>query len=861
MSSSPPFVRHPRLLEHNNAPASSVHCYYAANGGNHTPPKESPSGVYSPVNGRGPLTISSPFPKFRPQQAGLYFSSLPMNYDADIGGFSSPPRASTWQRCREHSSFTRPTQRATNDSPPSMMGPNSMPAYIQGPNFGSPQALSPQAAPWFPSGRQSVGVDIPVPKPVQSVRTKEPLEQASPVNRRSLDSMSSSVDYIRVRLPSISPEMQSASKGTEPGSPKASEEPATPENQKSINLDPAIITDCETASGSLSALPPTSRFGQGDIRLELDFSATVLHRQNKYDRQIPSLWTSGAGVEEGQSIQKKAPSMTKMNSQGNGSVSRPSTPTNHEQEAQAAGEENANNHVLTNKGYRADAGGSLRIPRKRPCQVMNTPYPQESMPKATAPNKSMASTGSKGEVAKQTPVAEEASKKKEYDPHGSFRNFPKGFDPFPRVGINSIKFLPSIVLSAPSEPKPQSSAPPVVEGHLNAGHRPPTSSTTAHSHRTSYHNARRQLSSRNGSPKSDDDQHFVSAPQTPLVDEHDASSATLSVVVPESSKNDGDISEPPAARKNKGKEPIRDDGPKTTDSAVAPKLTTVVKTNDEDKGNGTLSSKVEKKKPVSTPSSQSWNKVEGKKSKSSNSNTQEGNPQPSNKAEGKKTHVFSKVDVKTRLRSSTPTEFGRKVERNKKGERSRPSTPTQFGNKTDEKAKSATATQPIVEAKVKGKPSFSAQPSTKAEAKKPESSTGAPSANKDDRKKSQSLKTAETHLTNDVESNERSSGSSKTEDKSKPSTSTPTQSAGDSREKHKPSASTPLAVQGEKKPMPLTSNQPAVKAEQKPTGFFPTTLPQTSPRKKNKKLNKRLNSAKRKRTEASIATVPGAAPA
>ncbi|KAK3990305.1 hypothetical protein QBC44DRAFT_325431 [Cladorrhinum sp. PSN332] len=183
----------------------------------------------------------------------------------------------------------------------------------------------------------------------------------------------------------MSPE-KAISSGRE--SPVTTKEPATPEKQTLGSLDPSIV-----AEGNV-----VTQFSQEDIRSEQGYSATVIHRperQNNY-RRVQSLWVmANTNHQQPQQVTHNEPAAKKYkNKRSNNSGSRPSTPIDPENKVEAAIAQNRQQAPAT-KGYRANAGGSLKMTKNRNGLAIDTRRSQDQLvPAAEKLNKNEVKTES-----------------------------------------------------------------------------------------------------------------------------------------------------------------------------------------------------------------------------------------------------------------------------------------------------------------------------------------------------------------------------------------------------------------------------------------------------------------------------------
>ncbi|KAK4232254.1 hypothetical protein QBC38DRAFT_90796 [Podospora fimiseda] len=279
--------------------------------------------------------------------------SQPMEFIPPHPGYYGGPHpdAFSWQYPRyEH---------YPNEYPPPMSAPLS--GCHENPYHTGQEVPLPRSAGWFPPQKQPPLPEVPI-----VVQSKVPLEPPSIPHRDSIVSTNSEESGIRVRLPSMSPE-KVTSAGRE--SPVTSKEPATPEKPSLKSLDPSIVAEGRIVPPNtcLERPPCTSQFRAGDIRFEQAYSATVIHRPDRQNnsRRLPSIWTSrGTNDKEPQKPLQSEPIAKECTNQRNkNNRSRPSILVN------------AENKPGPTKGYRANAGGSLKMTRNRNSLAINTQGP------------------------------------------------------------------------------------------------------------------------------------------------------------------------------------------------------------------------------------------------------------------------------------------------------------------------------------------------------------------------------------------------------------------------------------------------------------------------------------------------------
>ncbi|KAL2023578.1 hypothetical protein VTK56DRAFT_2186 [Thermocarpiscus australiensis] len=277
--------------------------------------------------------------------------------------------------------------------------------------------------------------------------------------------------------------------------PSGSERSVVQMSKQVTSLARIFEADDEYNNGDAEwELPPTSHFTTQDVRLELpdpSFDNTVIRRPNlrRQHHRIPSSWRThddGSAVSGDQDV-AMATSAHPFRSPQDAyhqpqRMSRPVTPAQQDDGAAGQDQKSRNKYKRTKKkaarknvgsgpsistepqektasvsegpdgtagpskaaaplqkdpnekGYRADAGGSLRVSRMRKNPPMTTKAARENPPVTGEPRASTsASPTEQAREAEQSPAAaEEIPIKKKHNPHGSFRNLPIGFDPFPR---------------------------------------------------------------------------------------------------------------------------------------------------------------------------------------------------------------------------------------------------------------------------------------------------------------------------------------------------------------------------------------------------------------------------------------------
>lgn len=274
---------------------------------------------------------------------------------------------------------------------------------------------------------------------------------------------------IRVRLPSMSSDAHVTVSDVEGGavSDVARGVPIT----EDLEVEREVCTQGHTSlvqvpDGQVSGVQQTSDWQSnnsrpmaGDIRLEPDFSDTVIHRPapRRHNPRIPSIWRSpyvGPSDDQGappvaqdQPKPKKKKKGRNKKKAANNTESRPETPSLSHQGIQPAAclagtpgcsNDNTGESVLSPKQENHPcAEGSLRIPRQRNNRIgINfTCLEEDDIPAEQTERQSSSPTPDQGsDIAEPHPPAEkneEPQEKSEYNPNGNFRGLPKGFYPFP----------------------------------------------------------------------------------------------------------------------------------------------------------------------------------------------------------------------------------------------------------------------------------------------------------------------------------------------------------------------------------------------------------------------------------------------
>ncbi|KAK4181438.1 hypothetical protein QBC36DRAFT_374301 [Triangularia setosa] len=518
--------------------------------------------------------------------------------------------------------FHGPSRYAGHQSQPPFEGPP--PFYNQRSQFGNAQ----------PPGNPEA-------------QTRQPLKQEAPKSQPLSHSSSSSGDgSIRIILPSMSSEkpavfqttgMEEFNKSCSVKSGGSPDEPSTPIDNVSPRQGQHLAGTSEkpaqeegTANGSGVAIW-SARFSIQDIRCSQDFSGTVKIRPNRRNQYqaLPAKWLSGGSrnvtpieqdaqpgteketgsrnptpVQQGaQSGHKKGKKNNKK--AGHRSTSRPSTPVDifsnqpGDSKAQAPTEqsesvkENAALQVPGSKGYRADAGGSLKMSRNRKGPAIRSSH-------LAAQVQPPLKNGSPKEEPLAVPIASSENAEKSITTNQArFRRFdslssipdcpvlPRACDLFPNYPDLSTSPPKIVMTPAETTPVEETVSRPEASGltnGLNGIHRVSDSSLAGHSYCPSFYSAKSTLSSRANSPPGAKDELFLSPPETPAkqsIASH-PSSTTLSV-------HPSPKTEPVVPVNETATEPFKGDGsknntkPATCEPAVSNSEVTQPETPNSDK--------------------------------------------------------------------------------------------------------------------------------------------------------------------------------------------------------------------------------------------------------------------------------------
>ncbi|KAK0737544.1 hypothetical protein B0T21DRAFT_255714, partial [Apiosordaria backusii] len=460
-----------------------------------------------------------------------------------------------------------------------------------------PQSPLEGRAPFY-NQRSQFGNSQPPMNP--EVQTRQPFEQGTPKAQSLPHSGSSSSDgSIRINLPGMSPEkpaivqatdtenIKKTSSGNSGGSP---DEPSTPTNnvsprqgQRLDGISEKTVQEGETANeGAITAR--SACFSIQDVRFDQDFSGTVRIRPNRRNQhqRLPSEWLSTGNrnptpvEQDAQPGPKKGKNKRKA---GTRSSSRPSTPVDSssnqpsEFKAQASAKqsepvkENAGLQVPGPKGYRADAGGSLKMSRHRKGPAIHPSLlagqGQSPLNDGSPEEEPAAIPVANGHKAEQ-PITTKEARFTRFDSMGSIPGcpvLPRACDLFPNYP--DLSTSPPKIVMTPAETAAVEGTAPRLEARsltngLNGMHRVSDSSVTGHSYCPSFYSAKSTLSSRENSPPEAKDELFVSPPETPTKQSTASrpSSATLSAHPSPKTATTAPAEEPPT-------EPLKEDAGKS----------------------------------------------------------------------------------------------------------------------------------------------------------------------------------------------------------------------------------------------------------------------------------------------------------
>ncbi|KAK4200615.1 hypothetical protein QBC40DRAFT_326481, partial [Triangularia verruculosa] len=465
--------------------------------------------------------------------------------------------------------------------PPRFNGPPHFAGHQHQPPFHGPPHFHNQ-------GNHFANAQRPV---ILEVQTRQPLPQDA-LDSRSLAHSSSSGgnEGIRINLPGLSPEQAKPAqtlgkdhceKAGSMESGRNPDEPSTLTNGESTNqgrqlgdILEEMIKAGQAARHDTVAVRPAC-FSIQDVRFDQDFSGTVRIRPNRRNQHqaLPAEWLSessrnkapveqgtppapeqGIGSQNVTSVEQGVqlgPKKGKLNNKGGArTTSRPSTPINScsNQPSDSKGKapvkqpepvkESAALQVPGPKGYRADAGGSLKLSRNRKGPAIHTSHvlaQGSSPPDDGSPEEKSIPSLTNDDNAEQAITTKEALFKR-FDSLSSIPGcpvLPRACNLFPNYP--DLRSSPPKIVMTPAEtapideesPRPETSG---VASGSNGMHRVSDSSMAGHSHCPSFYTAKSTLSSRENSPPEPKDELFVSPPETPT--KHNTasqpSSATLS---------------------------------------------------------------------------------------------------------------------------------------------------------------------------------------------------------------------------------------------------------------------------------------------------------------------------------------------
>ncbi|KAK0671360.1 hypothetical protein QBC41DRAFT_270300 [Cercophora samala] len=361
------------------------------------------------------------------------------------------------------------------------------------------------------------------------------------------------------------------------GESASPDKPSTPSDNASTLEGQHVVDASEKSSqeGERSYQGGTvvrhAQFSIQDVRFDQNMSGTVRIRPNRRNQHqaLPTEWLSGTGNRCATPVEQAAPSGPKKGKNkkkaGTRSSSRPSTPVNfcpNQPESSKATasvpteqtesvNEKAALQVPGPKGYRADAGGSLKMSRNRKGPAIRVSQLTEQMLPPPLSNGSLEAGPSAGPVANG--INTKQARFQRFDSLSSMPDcpvLPRASDLFPNYP--DLSTSPPKIVMTPAEITPVEEAISLSEANLTNGLDGGTHRVSDSSRCQSFYTAKSTLSSReNSPPEAAKDEVFVSPPETPTKQQtaSQVSSRTLSahpspVAAPAAPVSDSPIATP-----------------------------------------------------------------------------------------------------------------------------------------------------------------------------------------------------------------------------------------------------------------------------------------------------------------------------